>query len=148
MLPEATGITVDPPGWTRFVREKEIGGPKGRPTLLKRGDDNQDYLVLTTAECDGLTRRIYIPLDPDTEVKSARPQLTQTLSGARPIISALGNADFVYVADEETSTGRAVRTVRTEAHLLSGDDPTLDGIPDRETRLSISTDAIAEWKGS
>ena len=132
----------------RFVKDREIGGPKGRPTLLKRYDDNHDYLVLSTAESDSLTRRIYIPLNPDTDVQWARPQLTETLSGARPVISALGNADFVYVADEETSTGNAVRTVRIEARVLSADDPTLDGIPDGETKLNLSTQAMAEWKKS
>ena len=146
MLPKATGTEVDPPGWTTFIKEKEIDGPKGRPSFLKRGQDAQDYLVLTTAEAEGLTRRIYIPLDADTDAPNATPRLTETLSGARPIMSALGNADFVYVADEETSTGTLVRTVRTEPHLLSSDDPTLDGIPERATRLNVPTGVIDQWK--
>ena len=148
MLVEATGTKIDPPKWTPFVKEQEIPSPNGKLTLLKRDFDMRDYLVLTTVQAEGLTRRIYIPLDPDKDTESATPMLSETLSGRRRVISALGNADFLYVADEETDTGIPVRTVRTQPHLLSEDDSTLDGIPDWNTRLDVPTDTIEQWKKS
>ena len=61
-------------------------------------------------------------------------------------MSALGNADFVYVADEEDQHRDPCPHRAEEPHLLSSDDPTLDGIPERATRLNVPTGVIDQWK--
>ena len=145
MMHEPTGTILENAEWTTFVQEKELDYHDGVKLVLKRDAAGQDYLVLWN-DSDGETERwIYLPLDPDGPGVSATPMLTETLTGKRPLISALGNSDHVFIVDEDPATGRFLRTVRTQLHLLPEEDPLRNNMPPREVRLNVPEEVIREW---
>ena len=146
MLPEPRGQKLNKPHWTTFIQEKELDYYDGPRLLLKRDQRGQDYLVLWNDSDQDTQRWIYIPLAPDSTRFSATPQLTETLSGRRSLLSALANANHVFIVDEDTATGGFIRTVKTQLHTLQTGDHLSENLPLPEARLNIPEDSIQAWK--
>lgn len=144
-LPQPTGELLDDPNWTSFTREMKVEYRNGPEALLRRGADGQDYLALRTGKNNGVDQWAYVPLEEDGR-GWPRPELTESLTGTRPLRSVLGNADQVYIVDQDPETKRFIRTVRIALYDMPEDDPFREKLPGDEAQLKVSPEAVRRWK--
>ena len=133
------------PSWTRFTHTMEIECQDLPEALVHHGADGRDYLALRIPSEGHNHRWIYLPLEPDG-AGLPRPELSESLTGKRPLMSVLGNADEAYIVDQDPNTKAFVRTVRTTIHNMPEDDPIMANLPPDTARLQATPDTLKEWK--
>ncbi len=132
------------PNWTVFVRNQPLDNPDGPKARLAKDQADQTYLALWTDSFPSFERWVYIPLKEDEEA-FPKPGLRETLTGRRPLVSVIGNADQVYVVDVDPG-GNFTRTVRARLHEMTAGEDIPFSPPGPEARLNVSEHVIAAWE--
>ena len=145
MPPQHTRELLDDPRWVPFTHSLEVECQGLPEAIVRLGADGRDYLALRVPSESYNHQWIYLPLEPDG-AGFPKPELSESLTGKRPLPSVIGNADEVYVVDQDPNTRAFVRTVRTTIHNMPEDDPIMANLPPDTARLQASPDTLKEWK--
>ncbi len=131
------------PNWTVFTQEEPLQCDDGPQARLARDQADQTYLALWTDSFPGFERWVYVPVE-EGEDSFPRPNLREALTGRRPLVSVIGNADEVYVVDVDPE-GNFTRTVRARLHEMTASDIPFSP-PGPEARLNVPERVIAAWE--